>query len=783
MPRLTPGAKTTDLAPQVNAARQQGFLSRIGTAVRYAIAGIQPDTWMSPNQPIQPQQQQTAGRQIDYPVGYNLIYTPRHGELTSFQQLRALSDNCDLVRLAIETRKDQMAAMRWGIVHIDPAKDVSDDARTKALETMLKRPDGIHGWQPWLRMLLEEVLVTDAPAIYPRKRLNGQPLSFELIDGATINVLTDADGRRPQPPSPAYQQVLKGLPTSDYTSDELIYLPRNPRVSKFYGYSPVEQIILTVNIALRRSYSQLQYYTEGNIPEALASVPKDWSPQQISEFQAYWDTVIEANQEFKRKMRFVPGETKVSVLKEAPLKDEFDEWLARVICYAFALPPTQFVKQATRMTGDVLQEAALQEGLAPLMLWVKDVMDYLIQFTLGFPDLQFKWIEEEALDPQSQATILTTYQKAGVYSINEIRSKLGEDPIPDEGGDAYLIFTGSGAMTLDDVMEPPPAPPIGVIAPAANGETKPAPGADPNADPNNPPPKGGKKPPAKPAADDKTPAKGAAKHDHGDLAKSAEPMTATEQKLADAFAAALDVVRQDAVKRANKLGKAVSSSDGTRHYTPDEASQVAAEFATALDTSGLSLAWDDYSDTLQAVAADGSRETVAQIVKDDPTVSETSKEAMEAIFGGKDPDAIAWAKDHAVEMLTSDGGGGELVESTRNMIRQTITTALQNDTSHTELADVLSNAYAFTPARAQLIATTEIGNAQGNGGLVGAKSVGMKAKRWLESNDENECPLCHANAEQGWIDIDKPFVSGALAPLQHPRCQCDQAYRRKPAED
>jgi len=55
-------------------------------------------------------------------------------------------------------------------------------------------------------------------------------------------------------------------------------MPRNPRPHKVYGYSPVEQIVLTVNVALRRALSQLQYYTEGNVPEALIVVPPTGMP-------------------------------------------------------------------------------------------------------------------------------------------------------------------------------------------------------------------------------------------------------------------------------------------------------------------------------------------------------------------------------------------------------------------------------------------------------------------------------------------------------------------------
>jgi HK97 family phage portal protein len=758
MPPIPASAKTTDLAPVANAARQHGFLSRLSTAVRYAIAGVTPDTWMSPNQPVTPVAPGAAGRQFDYPVGVNLTYTPRVTELTSFGQLRALADRCDLVRLAIETRKDQMASMVWSVTGLDDSKEIANDPREKAITALLKRPDGVHSWQSWLRMLMEEVMVTDAPSLYVRRRNNGELFGFELIDGTTIKPLVDDGGRRPLPPSPAYQQVLKGIPAVDYTSDELVYTPRNPRVHKFYGFSPVEQIILTVNIALRRMASQLQYFTEGNMPAAYASLPADWSGEQIKQFQAYWDSVIEGDQGYKRKVRFVPAGTKVESVKDAPLKDEFDEWLARVVCYAFSLPPTAFVKQQNRSTSETQQEAALKEGLAPLMVWVKEVMDHLIQVHMGCPDLQFRWIEEESLDPGVQATILTTYQKQGAYTINEIRAKLGEDPISEPGGDAYLIFTATGAVPLEQVMAPPPPP----VAPV---------------DPSNPdqPPKGGK--PA-PEPDDK-----AEKHAHGDLHKAAEPLTNAEMALRDAFAAALDVVKQDAIKALKKLGK--TAADGTRGGDNGTSKDDVwlAEYISELDTSGLALAWDDYSDTLVATTADGAKHQVARLIVTDPDITSTSPEAVAAIFGGKDPDAVKWATEHAAEMLSSDGTGGKLAEATREMVRETLAKALADDASHTGLADLLETAYAFSPDRAALIATTEMRDAQGKGAYIGATAVGMKAKRWLLSNDEGICVACQRNAKQEWIPIDQPFQSGDVAPLAHPRCRCDAAYKRKLPEN
>ncbi|RBP15896.1 hypothetical protein DFR50_107166, partial [Roseiarcus fermentans] len=57
-------------------------------------------------------------------------------------------------------------------------------------------------------MLLEDLLVIDAATIYPRFDRGGNLFSLDVIDGATIKPLIGDDGRAPEPPDPAYQQVL-----------------------------------------------------------------------------------------------------------------------------------------------------------------------------------------------------------------------------------------------------------------------------------------------------------------------------------------------------------------------------------------------------------------------------------------------------------------------------------------------------------------------------------------------------------------------------------------------
>lgn len=428
--------------------------------------------WMGPQNPISPvaatpgQLESLVGRQFDYAAGYNLRARPRSEEVVTFQQMRALADNCDILRLVIETRKDQLEKQTWAIKPVDDKKE--PDPRCKEVEDFFKTPDGENTWHTWLRQLLEELFVTDAPTIYPLMTNGNTPYRFELMDGAMIKRVIDMRGRTPDAPLPAYQQILKGVPTVDYTRDELLYFPRNRRVHKVYGYSPVEQVIMTVNISIRRALHQLQYYTEGSTPDLLFQVPPEWNMTQIKEFNDWWQDSLSGNTGARRKAQFVPnGVTPVNT-KDAILKDGYDEWLARIICYAFSVSSQPFIKEMNRATAETAHVMAIQEGLQPIMIWVKSLMDMLIWKYFGYKDLQFGWLDEESISPLDQAKIDDMNLKNGSAVMNEIRAKRGDDPL--EGGDEPMVLTATGYVPL---IPPEPEPVPETLAAALPGQALP----------------------------------------------------------------------------------------------------------------------------------------------------------------------------------------------------------------------------------------------------------------------------------------------------------------------
>jgi len=409
-------------------------------------AVFQPDQGVfSPGYPLAPPEPERV-RLWDFPVGVNTVYTPRSYEAVSFDELRALAEAHDITRLAIETRKDQIEKLDWSIRARDGKRSPDLRERIAAVTGFWRKPDGERPFATWLRAALEDLLVLDAPAFEVRRNRGGAVIGLDVIDGSTIKLLIDDAGRRPRPPAPAYEQVIHGRPWRLLTTDELLYAPRNPRPHKAYGFGPVEQIVMTVNIGLRRQLMQLQHFTEGNVPPGLLNAPDGWNADQIRQFQEWFDSVLAGNTASRARLVWGPSGARYQAFKEAPYKDDFDEWLARIVCYAFSLPPTAFTRQVNRATAETAQEAALDEGMAPLMGWVKRLADHVIQDRLGHPDLEFVWADLAPADPAEQAKVLDTYVRSGIYTINEARDVLGLGPVAD--GDTPMVYAAAGATPL-----------------------------------------------------------------------------------------------------------------------------------------------------------------------------------------------------------------------------------------------------------------------------------------------------------------------------------------------
>jgi hypothetical protein len=461
--------------------------------------------WFGPLEPLLPTAPPgTQPRQWEFLPGQNITWVPRADEAIGFQDLIYMSENCDLVRIVIESLKDQICIRPWqvrvvaipGETQRERAQRSRNDPRVPLWTDFLQWPNPENAWCDWLRMLLEDLLVLDAPSILLQRTRKGDIGALRVIDGQTINRIIDDNGFTPLPPDSAYQQILYGQPAVDLTTDDLVYRPRNLRARKMFGFSPVEQIMTTLNIAVRRTRFQLANYTEGNVPEALYTMPGSVTEDNVRKFQSWFDTQLAGNLALRRRIWFIPGDDKgvnrLHWTKEALLKDDADEWFARIICFAFRISPKELIKAMNRATAAESQDSTEEQGVHSICQWVADTINYIIQRKAGHKDIEFVFSQKREADALKQAQADKIYVDTGIVTRNELREDLGSDPSQDPNADVLGVTTGLGFIPLgmnrqdannsvasgSDVLShlpPAPSPDTPAKKPSSNGKPAPAP--------------------------------------------------------------------------------------------------------------------------------------------------------------------------------------------------------------------------------------------------------------------------------------------------------------------
>jgi hypothetical protein len=447
------------------------------------------NTQLGPGLPVDPVLQQDpseegAPRVFQYPVSSNTMQTPR-GEgganLTSFEQLRALAANYDIAQLCHQALCQELGALEWDVVpakrvekHDTAARDKLQPRADKVREFLLK-PDGELSMSQWSQMLLREDLEIGAPAIY-KKPTRGKGLyALEIIQGDLIKPLIDYRGK-----VVAYQQNYRGVVLNTWPASSFIYAPRIRRRNSVYGMSPLELVLLNVNSALRRETFELAYYTDGNIPDALAGVPDTWTPEQIAKFQEWFDVLFSGDDSQRRKMRFWPGDPS-KIYQFAKKEETIDHmlWTLLVTCAIHSVNPEEigFTHLAKgKSTSGTQAKATERKGITPIALWLEGIITDVIQQELGEPELRFKYIlNEEEEDALQSAQADEIYINTGVYDASYVRDRKGvpaqyapKDPVLPSGSMALQMQQGANNQNNDN---PPNTSPDG-----SKADKKPAPG-------------------------------------------------------------------------------------------------------------------------------------------------------------------------------------------------------------------------------------------------------------------------------------------------------------------
>lgn len=175
------------------------------TPPQTTIEGISDSLWPNPLQPVQPFQP-VGGEPLRYPLnwGQNLIFTQRTDARYDSAQLRDLARYI-IARICIDNTKDILAKMPWRVQpkaqpnenRKDRAKRAKKDPNIGKLTKFFERPNPQQDWPTFIRTVLEDLLVIDAPTIYvERSKKDFSVAGLRWVEGACYSDDTEVLTKR-----------------------------------------------------------------------------------------------------------------------------------------------------------------------------------------------------------------------------------------------------------------------------------------------------------------------------------------------------------------------------------------------------------------------------------------------------------------------------------------------------------------------------------------------------------------------------------------------------------
>ncbi len=367
------------------------------------------------------------------PAPHNLVPKPTPANLRRFAET-------PVARRAINVIKDRIVGMRW---RIQPRRgrvleQIPDGAqRMQMLTENFEAPNPDDSFRSLIEQVLEDVIVGGFGAIeldlaegWTGLTAGGTPalpLVMWPVDGATIRIMTDWDGR---PDSPRYAQVtgLYGAQGQIVLNDnELSYIRLNPRTHTPFGLGRLEVAFETIN-AFLSAYRYAGRLASNSVVQ-YALWLQGLTPAHHERLIRWWQDEIEGT----GRVPIISAESKPEVLRfaagtDADLRLAWQEFLVRIIANAFDLP-AQFLgleQDVNRATAGTMSDLGFRSAIVPT---ARLVAEYLtrdaIAKRLGWTDLEFVFTDVDAQDEMEQAQIDEILLRNGVVTVNEVRRARG----------------------------------------------------------------------------------------------------------------------------------------------------------------------------------------------------------------------------------------------------------------------------------------------------------------------------------------------------------------------
>lgn len=373
-----------------------------------------------------------------------------------FSYLRRMAQIYPIARACINRRIRQITQLEWDITTIDEIEEEAGyKKQIKIVKDFFKHPMGHNTrMRELLTIMADDVLTVDAITFEKQRTRGGTFLSLVPVDPTTIALRVTETGGTPEPPDPAYVQIIAGQKIDEFTTFEMLYEFMGNRSYSPYGFAPLESLILQVESAIRGALYNLNYFRENNIPEGFITLPEDIANNKsmVEEWQLWFDSLVAGDPRFTHRLKILPGGSEYTAAKkpEDMSFERFELWLLQQTCAVFDVQPQDIgiTLDVNKASGETQSQIGKERGLIPLAMFLKEIFDDLIQIDMGLEYLQLVWLNINPKDRKEEIEIAEKEINMGALGVDEYRQEQGREPL---GLDAY-IKTGTGPILVKDFI-------------------------------------------------------------------------------------------------------------------------------------------------------------------------------------------------------------------------------------------------------------------------------------------------------------------------------------------
>ncbi len=359
-----------------------------------------------------------------------------------FHYLRHIARSDSLIRVAISAIKKSVSQSEWQIKEKPHAPEWDYDSQKQQIYELLEyMNDNEENMRIMLDRLIEDLLVLDAGVVEIVKSLDGSTITgLNAVDWATIRPNYDKYGILGDP---AYVQVVSGQKQVEFSKDEIIYMMSNPLNdlnSFWYGLSPIEWVLLTVQASLEADLYNIKTFSNDNVPSWLLDL-WDRSDSQAQDFITSWNAInLWGNTQWMRFTWWNETPSKYTAFNKGQ-KDmqfvEYIDWLSRIKLAAFWLSgiDANILQDVNRATWEVQSVISRSRGVQSVKRLIEESFTRKViwQMWEDFKNLEFKFITTDTLDEKkTQSEIDKTYVETGILTVNEVREQHWLPPLENE---------------------------------------------------------------------------------------------------------------------------------------------------------------------------------------------------------------------------------------------------------------------------------------------------------------------------------------------------------------